>query len=69
MFTMQCIISQHNLGAWCIEIVFVSLGVSKYCESSSTVTFISTIFVVCGMDTGFVCMRSSVEYCIAVFGL
>ena len=36
------------------------MGVSKYCDSSSTVIFVSNIFVVCGIDTGLVSMRSYV---------
>ena len=44
---------------------FFSPGASKYWKSSPTVTFLSIIFVVCGLDTGWVWMISSTAYWIA----
>ena len=45
------------------------MGVVKHCDSSSTVTFISNMFVVCGIDTGLFWMVSYVVSLTAVFGL
>ena len=50
-----------------VALWFFSLGVSKDCESSSTVTFLSNMFVFCGMDTGLVWIKSVVAFCTAVF--
>ena len=60
---------RHNLGAWFSGTVIVFYGIKKYCDSSSTVTFIFDTFLVCGLDTGSVRMVSSVVSFTAVFGM
>ena len=54
VLTFQCIRSQRNRSDWCGGTVIVFLVFAKYCESSSTVTCVSNMFVVCGIDMGLV---------------
>ena len=69
VLTFQCIISQCNLVVCCSGTVIVFYGFTKYCDSSSTVTCIFDIFLVCGLDTVSVGMVSSVVSFTAIFGL
>ena len=51
---LRCIRNQRDMGDWCSVTVIKFLWFTRLCDSSPTVTFESSMFVVCDLDTDLV---------------